>query len=105
LQAIGGDARNSIPATARRPAAELLAAFAEARRTHPAIREAFLISECTCRGEPFAVLSSNTEQAAIPRDRFGHQRAHRILRAYAAARAAGGSLKYYQSADDGSVVY
>src|SRR5262249_47752116 len=84
------------------PGAELVRSFGESRRAQPAILEAFLVSQCACAGDPFVVLSSASE--TLEHAPLHHDRMHRFLRAYNAARVAGG-FKYYVDAGDHARLY
>ncbi|MBI3758380.1 MAG: HAMP domain-containing histidine kinase [Deltaproteobacteria bacterium] len=103
IQGIAVDALSPISAPKPPPGPELVSRFAALRQAQPAIREAFVIAECACNGKRFAVFSS--EKETILGDRLGHERVHRILRAYAGARKLGESIKYSQATENGSLIY
>jgi signal transduction histidine kinase len=97
IQQIAARVLDPIPAPEPPAASELVVRFDNARRANPAIREVFLVSQCVCKGEPFAVLASGRNTTL--HEPLRTARMQPILRAFREARSAGGDLKYYPQSD------
>jgi signal transduction histidine kinase len=103
IQEVAGGALRPVAEPEPSARSELVARFASLRQAQAAIREIFLISQCACRGEPYAIFSSARE--TIIQQRLGHDKMHRILRALNGARPMDAELKYFTAAEEGGVIY
>jgi signal transduction histidine kinase len=103
IQELAAGVLNPIAAPEPPDSSELVSRFGGARRAHPAIHKAFLVSQCVCKGEPFAVLSSDGVTSL--HEPLRSERMQPILRAFREARSTGESLKYYAESGGVPLIY